>query len=848
LEKRLHQAQSDFTIAADLERVRESSPFRPNGDVDYPHRAAEFREAFDRAELRVGKDAGPVADGIRGSAIRDQLVAALEDRAFVAFRLSDNQLAGQLLEIARTADPGPGWRDRLRRLAAWHDTNELLQLADEAFKVSPPPPAHELALLGCLLKRPDTFRQGIAMLREACRRRPGDFWLNREMGASLLVASQFTESAAYYRSALALRPGNAGVHQELGRVLFAMGQIDEALSQFRRAVKLSPDSRSIRQWLVGALAQAGRWVEAADECRKALDADPKGYRPPYILGVNLYENRRDEDAIAMFRRAIEADRDAPDPSHFLGLCQVRMGRHAEAAVAFRRVVELTPENSNARDLLAKELAATGRPGEAIREYETGIALQPRDVGLHIHYGRILRTQGRSEEAVSAFQKAASLLPASGQAWDGLAASLLDQGHFADARAATERLLGLPAADARRRQQRRQLDLCKALLSVAADLSAILAGDKRPAKASTQLALAEWCLTHRRLTATAARFYDAALTTEPALADDLETGNRFHAACAAALAGCGAGKDAVTLDGERRTVLRRQALDWLTIEFKVWARRHLLGKPGDRRAAATAMRAWQREEDLAEVRNEQGLTRLPLDERRAWQTLWADVAALAARDPVALFEQARAHVGKQEWGEAAARYAKGLELEPTEDADVWFDYAATQLLAHDRSGYRRTCAHMLARCQTTPQMRPYLVARACTLAPDAVDGWELPSRLSRDELMRSAAEPWSLTERAALNHRAGDHFNVIVLLDCSLEADGRPVRAVLNWLWLALAYQQRGRADEARRWLGKAAAWLDQQGGRMPARNPVVRLHRHDWLEAHVLRQEAEALLQRTIRP
>jgi hypothetical protein len=195
-------------------------------------------------------------------------------------------------------------------------------------------------------------------------------------------------------------------------------------------------------------------------------------------------------------------------------------------------------------------------------------------------------------------------------------------------------------------------------------------------------------------------------------------------------------------------------------IRAWAKRHLLGKPADRRAAATALRAWQREEDLVEVRHEQGLTRLPLDERRAWQALWADVAALAARDPVALFEQARAHVGKQEWSEAAACYAKGLELEPTEDTDVWFDYAATQLLAHDRPGYRRTCAHMLARCQTTPQMRPYLVARACTLAPDAVDGWELPTRLSRDELMRSAAEPWSLTERAALQHRAGDHFNVL----------------------------------------------------------------------------------------
>jgi tetratricopeptide (TPR) repeat protein len=396
---------------------------------------------------------------------------------------------------------------------------------------------------------------------------------------------------------------------------------------------------------------------------------------------------------------------------------------------------------------------------------------------------------------------------------------------------------LPATDATRRAQRRQLDLCDDLLSVDADLPAILTGDKRPAKASTQLAVAEWCLRHKRLTATAANFYNAGLTAEPALADDLEAGHRFHAACAAARAG----GDAATLDDRGRAMLRRQALDWLTAEYKAWAKRGLVGKPGNRTAVATAVRAWLHDADLAEVRDERALARLPLEERRAWQALWSDVAALAARDPVALFEQARAHVDRREWGKAAACYAEGFELEPTEDGELWFEYASTQLRAGDHSGYRRTCAHMLARCQAT-KMRPYLMARACTLAPNSVDDWSLPSRLSQDEMLLSRAA-WSLTEQAAFKYRAGDFHLVLGLADRSLLADGRPGSAVLNWLWQALAYQQMGRADEARRWLAKAEEWLDQQGGRKPPENRGVRLHRHVWLEAHVLRQEAEALLR-----
>ena len=68
--------------------------------------------------------------------------------------------------------------------------------------------------------------------------------------------------------------------------------------------------------------------------------------------------------------------------------------------------------------------------------------------------------------------------------------------------------------------------------------------------------------------------------------------------------------------------------------------------------------------------------------------------------------------------------------------------------------------------------------------------------------------------------------------------------MLNWLWLALAKQRLGKAEEARRWLNKAQAWLDQYRDGMPARaEEEFGLHLHNWLEAHVLRREAEALIQ-----
>jgi serine/threonine-protein kinase len=844
LEEQLRRAQADAQIAADLERVRESNPFQTDGEVDYQQRAVEYQEVFERAGLRIGDDPTTVAEVVRTSAIRDPMIAAVEDRALVAYMLHDDPLLERLLQVARSVDPEPRWRDRFRQVAAWRRRGQLQQLAAEAFNTEPAPPGHQLALLGCLLRQSGDVSTATQLLGEACRRQPGNFWLNREMGTTLFRAGRTTDAIAFYRAALALRPDNAGVHEGLGMALFHAGQSDEALVAFRRAVELPPHSRFSRQRLVGALAQSGRWMEAAAECRKSLDVDRADPFPPLHLGITLYIHQRDEDAIAACQLAIGADPKAVAAYYYLGHAQMRLERHDEAITAFRTATDLRPDHADARRLLARELMGVGRPGDAIAEIRTGIERYPVSDVFYRDLGTVLRKQGRADEAIAAFRKAAELLPQHPESWDGLAAVLLDRGQFAEARAAMERLLKLPATEVRRRAQRRRFDFCEALLPFESGLPAILAGQGPPQSASARLALAEWCLKYRRLTATAAGFYETSFTAEASLADDLEAGYRFHAACAAALAADGVGEDATALDNQRRAALRRKAFDWLTAEYTAWADRHRLGRPGDRTAAATAARAWQLDTDLAGVRDGPGLTRLPGDERQAWQALWADVAALAARDPVALFARARVQVAQREWTAAVASYAEGVALEPSDDGDVWFEYAAVQLLSGDREGYRRACAHMLAHCQPNGPMRLYLVARACTLAPGSTDDPELPGRVSRSELAGSPTAFWSLSEQAALELR-GTQFrtNAVLLLGRSLAEDGRPGRAVPNWLWLALAHHREGNTAEARLWLGKAARWLDQQGDRMPLDTRDLGLHRHAWLEAHALRREAEGLLR-----
>jgi tetratricopeptide (TPR) repeat protein len=152
--------------------------------------------------------------------------------------------------------------------------------------------------------------------------------------------------------------------------------------------------------------------------------------------------------------------------------------------------------------------------------------------------------------------------------------------------------------------------------------------------------------------------------------------------------------------------------------------------------------------------------------------------------------------------------------------------------------------MMERCGKAPDLRAYHVARACTLAPESVAEAALPGRLAEKELQASAQAFWSLTEQGALHCRAGRFPQAVALFEQSLRVDSTPGRAVLNWLWLALAQQHLGKSEEARRWLDKATAWLDQYRDGMPVRaEEDLGLDLHNWLEAHVLRREAEALVR-----
>jgi hypothetical protein len=77
-------------------------------------------------------------------------------------------------------------------------------------------------------------------------------------------------------------------------------------------------------------------------------------------------------------------------------------------------------------------------------------------------------------------------------------------------------------------------------------------------------------------------------------------------------------------------LRQQALDWLRAEYKTWDQLFQSGAPQARPFIADALRHWKQDPDLAGIRDDEALARLPQPERKEWQALWADVGSLQSR--------------------------------------------------------------------------------------------------------------------------------------------------------------------------------------------------------------------------
>jgi hypothetical protein len=167
---------------------------------------------------------------------------------------------------------------------------------------------------------------------------------------------------------------------------------------------------------------------------------------------------------------------------------------------------------------------------------------------------------------------------------------------------------------------RQLQQCEGQLALEAKLPDVVAGKTPPADNRERLVLIVICRLQQRYAA-ASKLSADAFAADPKLADDPQQQHRYNAACFAALAAAGQGKDADKLDDKACTRLRQQAVEWLRADLAHWTKQ----ADSDRALVQKTLQHWQDDADLAGIRDKDAVAKLPAEEREACQKLWADVA-------------------------------------------------------------------------------------------------------------------------------------------------------------------------------------------------------------------------------
>jgi serine/threonine-protein kinase len=662
LRRQVNQAQADLDLAERLDAARLQAATNVDGKFDFAGADQQYAAAFAEAGLgHEGDDVETVAARVKASAVREALVAALDDWAVC---VADNGRSAWMLQVAWHADPDPGgWRDRVRDPVKWADAVALAELARTAPVADQPVPL----LLALAQRLQATGGNAPVFLRRVQREYPDDFWANLALGNSLKYWGA-GEAIGYYRVALAIRPRAWVSYYNLAEVLSNQGWFDEAIDYYSLALRLDATNAWVHLGRGNALAATGRTDEALDDLRKVVQIDANNIQARLKLGAALKDKGRLDEARDYLQQAVTRDPKNADAQNALRGILIRQGRGEEVLATWKKSLEANPHDHDAwfgyaelclflrhedeyhhacRALLGRfgmspdpyVAERTGRsclllPASEEELWKAGAIIDRTRNPLppeydwaapyfHFALGLAEYRRGRLDGAIymmsgdagRVMQPAPLLVVAMAQHRQGqketarktLAAAVLDYDWRAD------------HAD-RRDAWISHILRREAEAMILPNLPAFLEGKYQPQYNDERLAMLGACQFRGRYRA-AARLYADAFAADQTVADNFQAGRRYHAARCAALAAAGQGKDSQKLDDRERAGLRRQALDWLRADLTAWA------KTNDRALAQKNLRSWQQDADLSGVRDKSALAKLAATERNEWSRLWSDVADL-----------------------------------------------------------------------------------------------------------------------------------------------------------------------------------------------------------------------------
>jgi serine/threonine-protein kinase len=671
LRRRVDQARRDLELVAELDAIRLARAVSTGGIISVLKSDAAYEAAFHKAGLgELQDDPQVVASRIKASNIRRALLDALDD--WIASTSSQRRL-NWLVAVARRADPDHAvWRDHLRNSVAATNPAPLVEVMRTARVADQP--ISMLLMLGQRVQQ--NGGDAIPFLTRVQQAHPDDFWANLVLGEELKPTNP-KEAVRYFQAAVAIRPGAAVAYNDLGGALWHCDRPDEALAQYRRAAQIDPSGAPAQNNICLVLWFTGRHAEAIEQFRQAIPLNPKEARMHAMFGDSLEAVGRHDEAIEQDQQALSLDPKFLSTQIALRHLLIPRGRAEEAHLTWKKALDTNPPEHEWWNGYAEFCLFLGHEQEYRGVCHALLDRFGKSTDPHVaeRTGRaclLLPVKGDElQKACALIDRAVTVDKSKVEPWappyflfaKGLAeyrqgrmesAISIMQGEASCVLGPAPRLVTAMAQQRLGQNQEARKTLAAAILAfnwssanadgqdawiyhvlrreaegmILPDIPAFLEGEYQPQDDIERLALLEICQ-FKDLRVARAHLYADVLISAPALAGEFHVPLRYSAACAAAAAGCGMGKDAAKLNELERARCRGRALEWLRADLNGWSKK-LEADSKTVRPLKNALSPWRSEPDLSGIRDKDGLDKLSPAERAEWQRLWSDFDTLLAR--------------------------------------------------------------------------------------------------------------------------------------------------------------------------------------------------------------------------
>jgi tetratricopeptide (TPR) repeat protein len=325
-------------------------------------------------------------------------------------------------------------------LAALNQDDRALHLVELLLQREPQNPLF-LRRKGQLLMSLGKPQEGLATLKSAVQGSHGDPHVHFEVARALRAHGSYADAVTYYRQGLQVDSNSRIGRLGLAETLQLAGQYNEVVPIVDTLLKEDPNDLAAWQCRADAYRSLGRPQEVLYSLKAVLLLDPNnsaGLMEKYRLHLQHGESAEAFESLDQLLKG-----EGPEAQNAPLLLQHgdlagQLGKVEEANRSYERAAQLDPAHlSDIAVRRARVRLGAGRPDLALEILDTTLAQAPagteRSTSVLLLRAEILNALERPTEAHQVFQDVVTRDPKSEAALAGVARSLLDQGHHAEAK-------------------------------------------------------------------------------------------------------------------------------------------------------------------------------------------------------------------------------------------------------------------------------------------------------------------------------------------------------------------------------------------------------------------------------